>query len=239
MTTAVPVSPSNTPPPPQKTDDSAPAALNFAFPFKKSDGKDFIDEHQFNVLLARESGGFFPVSDSGMWHGGIHITAAGAGTSLDLKNGVRCLADGEVVAYRVDRTYPVSELPALAGKAAVKATYSTGFALVRHTTEFPRGKADLLQPVHASEELRGISDRHFAQDAVVLDEGLESHAVRQGHTDAGCASRQGRCGTDRIEHSFRTHRRSTQQHVRDRHIAPRCAGANRRAKRFLGTDCID
>jgi hypothetical protein len=125
--------------PPQKADESPPAALNFAFPFKKSDGKDFIDEHQFHALLARESGGFFPVSDSGMWHGGIHVTEAGAGTSLDLKNGVRCLADGEVVAYRLDRAYPVSELPALAGKPAVKATYSTGFALVRHTTEFPRG----------------------------------------------------------------------------------------------------
>jgi predicted chitinase len=139
MTSATPVSSSNTPLPPKKANDSPPAALNFAFPFKKSDGKDFIDEHQFNLLLARESGGLFPVSDSGMWHGGIHITAGGAGTSLDLKNGVRCLADGEVVAYRVDRAYPVSELSALAGKPAVKARYSTGFVLVRHTTEFPRG----------------------------------------------------------------------------------------------------
>jgi predicted chitinase len=139
MTTATPARPSDTPLPPQKADDSPPAALNFAFPFKKSDGKDFIDEHQFHALLARESGGFFPVSDSGMWHGGMHVTAGGAGTSLDLNNGVRCIADGEVVAYRVDRAYPVSELPALAGKPAVKATYSTGFALVRHRTEFPHG----------------------------------------------------------------------------------------------------
>ncbi|QIE26042.1 hypothetical protein SBC1_46850 (plasmid) [Caballeronia sp. SBC1] len=139
MTPATPARPSNTPLPSQKPDDSPPAALNFAFPFKRSDGKDFIDEHQFHALLARESGGFFPVSDSGMWHGGIHVTAGGAGASLDLNNGVRCLADGEVVAYRVDRAYPVSELSALAGKPAVKATYSTGFALVRHTTEFPRG----------------------------------------------------------------------------------------------------
>jgi predicted chitinase len=139
MKTATPVSPSNTPLPPQKVDDSPPAALNFAFPFKKLDGKDFVDEHQFHAMLARESGGFFPVSDSCMWHGGIHVTAGGAGASLDLNNGVRCLADGEVVAYRVDRAYPVSELPALAGKPALKAAYSTGFAIVRHTTEFPRG----------------------------------------------------------------------------------------------------
>src|ERR1700712_2845236 len=99
MTTALPVRPNSAPPPPQKADDGPPVPLNFGFPFKKSDGKDFIDEHQFHALLARESGGFFPVTDSGMWHGGIHITADGAGASLDLKNGVRCLADGEVVAY--------------------------------------------------------------------------------------------------------------------------------------------
>ena len=55
MTTATPVSSSNIPLPPKKADDSQPAALNFAFPFKKSDGKDFIDEHQFHAPLARES----------------------------------------------------------------------------------------------------------------------------------------------------------------------------------------
>jgi hypothetical protein len=73
-----------------------------------------------------------------MWHGGIHVTEAGAGASLDLKDGVRCIADGEVVAWRVDRIYPVSEIPAQNGQPAISAPYSTGFALVRHSMEFPK-----------------------------------------------------------------------------------------------------
>jgi hypothetical protein len=74
-----------------------------------------------------------------MWHGGIHISEAGAGQALDLKGGVRCIADGDVVAWRLNRSYPISELPAQNGKPAFSAPYSTGFALVRHAMEFPRG----------------------------------------------------------------------------------------------------
>jgi hypothetical protein len=121
------------------TGDASPSPLNFAFPFKKADGKDFSDEHEFHSLLARENTGHFPVNDSGMWHGGIHVAAGGAGTSLDLKHGVRCLADGEVVAYRIDRVCPISTVPALAEKPAFTAPYSTSFALVRHAMEYPRG----------------------------------------------------------------------------------------------------
>ncbi|WP_216854968.1 chitinase [Burkholderia sp. L27(2015)] len=119
--------------------------LNFAFPFrKKGQGNadasaDFTDEHDFHKLLKKEPSGCYSVSSKGMWHGGIHVTEAGAGQALDLKNGVRCMADGEVVAWRVDRTYPISEIPAQNGKPAISAPYSTGFALVRHTMEFPKG----------------------------------------------------------------------------------------------------
>ncbi|MFM0550047.1 chitinase [Paraburkholderia sediminicola] len=117
----------------------------FAFPFrKKAQGNagssaDFTDEHDFHKVLKQEPSGSYPVSGKGMWHGGIHVTEAGAGRSLDLGYGVRCIADGEVVAWRVDRAYPVSEVPAQDGKPAISAPYSTGFALVRHVMEFPRG----------------------------------------------------------------------------------------------------
>ncbi len=119
--------------------------LGFAFPFrKKAQGNagssaDFTDEHDFHKALKQEPSGSYSVSGKGMWHGGIHVTEAGAGGSLDLKYGVRCMADGEVVAWRVDRIYPVSEIPAQHGKPAINAPYSTGFALVRHAMEFPRG----------------------------------------------------------------------------------------------------
>jgi lysozyme family protein len=124
--------------PPKK--DSPLTELPFSYPFRKPGEKDFTDEHEFHKLLADESTGFFPISDSGMWHGGIHVSAAGAGKQLDLKYGVRCIAKGDVVAYRVDSVYPVSELPAQDGLPTVNAPYSTGFALVRHSMEYPRGQ---------------------------------------------------------------------------------------------------
>ncbi|WP_162068637.1 hypothetical protein [Burkholderia sp. THE68] len=114
--------------------------MSFAFPFLKKGQRDadaavkFTDEHEIYQLLAdREPGGSFLVSKNGFWHGGIHITENGAGSKLDLKQGIRCIADGHVIAYRVNRTYPVSQL------GGVQAPYSTGFALVRHTMEFPKG----------------------------------------------------------------------------------------------------
>jgi predicted chitinase len=120
--------------------------LPFAFPFlRRARGKSeasarFTDEHEIHRLLAeRESSGTYLVSGSGMWHGGIHITEAGAGQSLDLDAGLRCIADGVVIAFRANKTYPVSEIAAAGGESPVQAPYSTGFALVRHTMEFPQG----------------------------------------------------------------------------------------------------
>ncbi|WP_260858306.1 type VI secretion system baseplate subunit TssF [Paraburkholderia sp. BCC1885] len=119
--------------------------LTFAFPFrKKGQGNggvaaDFTDEHEIYQLLKQESSGAFLVSGGGMWHGGIHVTEAGAGQSLDIKGGVRCIADGEVVAWRLNLAYPISQIAAREGQPAISASYSTGFVLVKHTMEFPRG----------------------------------------------------------------------------------------------------
>jgi hypothetical protein len=116
-----------------------PQTITFAFPFRDVLKKEIMDEHVFHAWLANEGNGNFTISRSGMWHGGIHVSADGAGKQFDLEHGVRCMADGEVVAYRVNRTYPVSEIPAQNGQPAVSAPYSTGFALVRHSMEFPKG----------------------------------------------------------------------------------------------------
>ncbi|HGL4262365.1 TPA: glycoside hydrolase family 19 protein, partial [Burkholderia dolosa] len=81
---------------PAPTNPPAPAPvklklLPFAFPFlRKGRGKSdasaqFTDEHEIYRLLAeREPSGAYLVSRKGMWHGGIHVTEAGAGQSLDL-----------------------------------------------------------------------------------------------------------------------------------------------------------
>lgn len=129
---------------PANTDATRVKLLAFAFPFRKKGvgkaaGKFITDEHEFHALLKKEASGNYSVSAKGMWHGGIHISEGGAGSSLDLKYGVRCIADGEVVAFRINRNYLVSQMPAQGDKPAREALFSTGFALVRHTMEFPKG----------------------------------------------------------------------------------------------------
>lgn len=108
-------------------------------PGSKNLAVEMTDEHEFHKLLKNEPSGSYPISRHGIWHGGIHISEVGAGQLLSLEHGVRCIADGEVVAWRLNRVYPVSELREQGEQPAAEAPYSTGFALVRHAMEFPRG----------------------------------------------------------------------------------------------------
>ncbi|UVE67612.1 glycoside hydrolase family 19 protein [Burkholderia pyrrocinia] len=127
---------------------AAPAKLKqlpFAFPFlRKGQGQSeastrFTNEHDIYRLLAEsEPSGTYLASSNGMWHGGIHVTEAGAGQSLDLDGGLRCIADGVLIAFRANKTYPVSEIATADGGSPYEAPYSTAFALVQHTMEFPR-----------------------------------------------------------------------------------------------------
>ncbi|WP_345812100.1 glycoside hydrolase family 19 protein [Paraburkholderia sp. PREW-6R] len=133
----------------QKAQTPAPARLKplpFAFPFLRKGRSQseasarFTDEREIYRLLAdREPSGAYLVSRKGMWHGGIHVTEAGAGQSLDLDAGLRCIADGVLIAFRANKTYPFSEIAAPGEGSPAQAPYSTGFALVRHTMEFPPG----------------------------------------------------------------------------------------------------
>ncbi|MEX3636974.1 lytic transglycosylase domain-containing protein [Paraburkholderia sp. BR14320] len=134
---------------PHNPHTSKPPALKqlaFAFPFlRKAQGNAsastrFTDEHDIYRLLAtNEPSGAYLVSRKGMWHGGIHITEAGAGQALDLDAGLRGIADGVLIAYRANQDYPVSEASVDGSNVPLQAPYSTGFALVRHEMEFPRG----------------------------------------------------------------------------------------------------
>ncbi|KAI3589516.1 hypothetical protein D9X30_5099 [Cupriavidus sp. U2] len=192
--------------------------LRFTFPLRKkaakegAPGVEITDEHEFHRLLRLEPGGAFAVSAHGMWHGGIHITEAGAGQFLDLTGGVLAMADGEVVAWRLDRTCPVTELPGDGQQSAIQACYSTGFALVRHKMEFPRGtwltfyslymhlqdlagyenKKTLSRPAHWSPEFKVTT---FARDrqrprpgvrgAPAEQKGLRVRSARAGGTTLG------------------------------------------------------
>ncbi|HEL4243603.1 hypothetical protein I5U23_15040 [Stenotrophomonas maltophilia] len=115
------------------------AQTTWMYPFPRQGKSDAFDGAMYLGLPAQEEGalarvddGFFPVGASGLWHGGVHFDA-GSGTVLDQTQGVRCIKDGEVVAYRIDERYPEITFP----QVQRKALYSKGFVLVRHTLKLP------------------------------------------------------------------------------------------------------
>ncbi|ELY3542257.1 glycoside hydrolase family 104 protein [Cronobacter turicensis] len=117
---------------------SQKSIINFCYPIRKESGQEFNHTDEILAHLEGESTGFFLIGRNGMWHGGIHITDAttpwcalsgnGAGETAQYngQQAVRCMADGEVVAYRLCKNYiPVS---GITGPLSV----SGSFVLVRH-----------------------------------------------------------------------------------------------------------
>lgn len=69
-------------------------------------------------------GGFFPIGANNFWHGGVH---------LDAEAPVCAVADGEVVAYRINQA------PIEVTIGAEKFPLSSGFVLVQHQRATPKG----------------------------------------------------------------------------------------------------
>ncbi|NLC60318.1 MAG: calcium-binding protein, partial [Gammaproteobacteria bacterium] len=113
-----------------------PAPLSrTVFPFPKSRGANGqageANAQEYFQALSQAEDGFFPIGYNGQWHGGIHFGSQ-TGASLDQDGGIRCIADGQVIAYRIDREYPKVDYESCAA-----ATYSRGFVLVRHRLQLP------------------------------------------------------------------------------------------------------
>jgi len=109
---------------------------------------EFKDPLKFLKAWGYASGdGLFPLGINGQWHGGIHFDAGTGTAGFDQESGIRCIADGEVVAYRIDEEYPVLEFKDMVPEPDGKAHYSSGFVLVRHCLEMP---PELLPAAQAS-----------------------------------------------------------------------------------------
>ncbi|MCL2590677.1 MAG: hypothetical protein FWD67_07335 [Betaproteobacteria bacterium] len=122
--------------------DNPKPLKRFILPFPKTRNQDGsvqeIDPFEFLITWGKSAkDGFFPLGESGQCHGGIHFDES-TGRELYQADGIRCIADGEVIAYRFDREMPVSNYD-----NNRKARYSTSFVLVRHRLQIP---ADLMPP---------------------------------------------------------------------------------------------
>ena len=112
----------------------------FIFPFPGPDTAEGTPTEIPSALYTKTWGqyamdGFYPLGLSGQWHGGIHFDD-NTGGQFNQTFGVRCIADGEVIAWRYNEQPLVSEYDEGKGK------YSTGFVLVRHLLEYPRERLD-------------------------------------------------------------------------------------------------
>ncbi|WP_144137652.1 SH3 domain-containing protein [Paraburkholderia sp. BCC1884] len=104
---------------------------SWAYPFPlKTTNTTYAPEDYLGGLAAAEDG-FYPLGANGLWHGGIHFGSQTAG-KFDQDGSVKCIADGEVVAFRLD-----SKIRELVYPDGSKAGYSSGFTLVRHRLVLP------------------------------------------------------------------------------------------------------
>lgn len=115
-----------------KPTEPADTTLSWAYPFTPVGKTDATDPMTYFQALAKCENGFYPMGVSGMWHGGVHF-AEGSAEMLKQDSGVRAIADGKIVAYRLNTKYEETTYPNNLGLAH----YSTGFVLVRHELKLP------------------------------------------------------------------------------------------------------
>lgn len=87
----------------------------FSYPFKKT-----INSKECFKSLAGKDEGNYLFTSQGFWHGGLHFNNS-------FGEEIRAIADGEIVAYRINDKYLEDE----------KGIYSTGFFLIKHYFEYP------------------------------------------------------------------------------------------------------
>ncbi|RKP46978.1 glycoside hydrolase family protein [Trinickia fusca] len=138
---------------------AAPAAapsqvppLQWSYPFPDGGRKEILDPHAFYEAFGAMDDGFFPLGVNGFPHGGVHF-GQGTASRLYQGDGVRCIADGEIVAYRVDDGYPHLFFT----QSQRWAMYSTGFVLVRHRMALPPAPGSTVAAQPADEILEFYS----------------------------------------------------------------------------------
>ncbi|WP_236176040.1 hypothetical protein [Pseudomonas pseudonitroreducens] len=120
------------PAPPEKT--PVPATALAAVKRWRHPFGDKSNPLQQLTQLANAVAGYYPIGVNGMWHGGVHFDSGTAG--ILKQDHVRCIADGEVVAYRIPGKTPKTTYFPAPG-VTVAAPFASAFVLVRHRLEAP------------------------------------------------------------------------------------------------------
>ena len=105
--------------------------MKFSYPVKDIDSLDSF----FNFSGLRK-GGFYPISVSNKWHGGVHIEGDG--------KIINAIADGEIIACKMPDKYDVEK------EDNVDCRYSNAFVLIKHKYEYTNDKKEKKQLIFYS-----------------------------------------------------------------------------------------
>ncbi|OCG20174.1 hypothetical protein A9G11_09785 [Gilliamella sp. wkB108] len=108
---------------------------SFRFPV----GEKELSQDAYYKALSETKSGFYPFGINGIWHGGIHIDESVL-RKIDNDDQMLCMANGEVIAYRINDVYPkaVYQEIKVPCKGQLVAYFSSGFTLVRHYLQMPK-----------------------------------------------------------------------------------------------------
>ncbi|HDX8346739.1 TPA: M23 family metallopeptidase [Aeromonas dhakensis] len=123
-------------------------------PITQADGKEFKDAKSLASILGSEANYLLGLNT---WHGGIHISDKKTPWVKDIYP-VRCMADGEVVAFRMMPDYLASNFK------GQEYRYSNSFCLVRHHFKQPKsaeGNKGSTQKEDSSEKGGSTEDNGF------------------------------------------------------------------------------
>ena len=111
-----------------------PKMPNVAYPLKPRGNVTNLSQQYFNHLAGDESARFL-FNNSGLWHQGIHLRASKFPSSEFENDKICAIADGKLIAYKVDSGYKTDNESESSKERAV---YSTGFFLLKHEVAYPK-----------------------------------------------------------------------------------------------------
>jgi len=111
-----------------------PKIPHVAYPLKPRSNTTNLSQQYFNHLAGDESARFL-FNNSGLWHQGIHLRASKFPSSEFENDKICAIADGKLIAYKVDSDYKTDNESKSSKESAV---YSTGFFLLKHEVAYPK-----------------------------------------------------------------------------------------------------
>ncbi|MCL9783992.1 hypothetical protein M9194_21465 [Vibrio sp. S4M6] len=128
--------------------------MNLLYPLNKKDGTAFTSQHELEEIIQAEHIGQYGFNPSNQcWHGGVHFTNKNAPWLKD-DQPIQAIADGTVVACRINDCYQVSQFEGNDLK------YSNDFCLIKHELANPKNKEDVFTFFSLYMHLAPLCDPH-------------------------------------------------------------------------------